>query len=36
VTEVFEPCLGVLKRHQVYIRIKRANIDDPADEEEKE
>jgi hypothetical protein len=36
VAVVFEPCLGVLERHQVYIRIIRANIDDPADEEEKE
>src|ERR1700679_739858 len=36
VAEVFGPCLGVLGRHQVYVRIIRSNIDNPPDEEEKE
>jgi hypothetical protein len=31
---VFEPCLSVLVRHQVYVTTIWSNINDPLDEEE--
>ena len=36
VAKVFEPCLGILMQHQVYVMIIKMNINDLPDQDSEE